>query len=116
MATNYDIPPTIFFALLVDDSRRKQAQEGVKALIWQYYEDYTDATELDADFLGALRKVTSTIGSSDAYLSDTLDEVIRETENEINEFYALGTSAIAARQDHQPVGTPGLDIDDDEED
>lgn len=32
------------------------------------------------------------------------------------EFYALGTSAIAARQDHQPVGTPGLDIDDDEED
>lgn len=70
----------LFATLLADQMERQQCDEGVRALIKQYYLDMSDATELDPKWLAALRIVTD----HDGYLVDLLDDIIRETEAELS--------------------------------
>jgi hypothetical protein len=110
------ISSSLFFAMLETQTRRQQAEDGIKALIWQYYEDYSDATELDIKYLMALRHVTTTIGLDSAFLNSSLDEVIHETEKEINDFYSSNPPYTGSERhgNHAHIATPGLDIDEED--
>lgn len=111
------LSPTIFFAMVADGQRRQQAEEGIKALIWQYYEDFTDATEIDPKYLSALRTVVASVGMPDAYLNNSLDEIIRETEKEITAIYSdskFYNGSERCGKGDVVVCTPGLDVDEEE--
>jgi len=80
--------------------KREDMANGIKAAVHLYYDDNTDATELEDGFLAALRQLVDFPFTS---LVDDLDELIREAEKEIND---AGGVMSATTNERHPVKTP----------
>ena len=70
-----------FLQSLVETHRRIALEDGIEAAIWQYYDDYTDATELDPEFIAALKVVTG----DGAYISKPLEQIVDDAEQAVRE-------------------------------
>jgi len=62
---------------LITSSLRRSLAEGVRAAVSLYYDDYTDATELDPQFLDGLQVLQP-------YLDDDLEDLIRGHEEALS--------------------------------
>jgi hypothetical protein len=69
---------------LVEQRRQTEMHDGIKAFVDAYYEDYTDATDLDAAFLGTLRAIGRHLSMS-GFDEEDVDNAIREAEAEIRD-------------------------------
>lgn len=68
-----------FLDSLHESKLNERLRDGLKAYVWLYYRDFTDATNLDRDTIFAMQKLLEDV-SNDLYL----DEIVTETEAEIN--------------------------------
>jgi hypothetical protein len=72
---------TGFLNALVDQRRQETLADGLKALVILYYEEYTDATELEDSMRSALRKLETEFAPFAP--SVDLEEIVSEAEAEV---------------------------------
>jgi hypothetical protein len=72
---------TGFLNALVDQRRQETLADGLKALVILYYEEYTDATELEDSMQAALRKLETEFAPFAP--SVDLEEIVAEAEADV---------------------------------
>lgn len=71
---------TYFLYQMQEDAKLGELEEGLYALVWAYYQNNTDATEVEPQMLGALTQVLRFVE-----MEDRVNEIVQEAERRIND-------------------------------
>lgn len=80
MPENHPIPSRIIAYSIAEQAAQEALWDGIKAAVWLYYENYTDATDIDDGLLPALERL---VEHTNQYAED-LHLTIAEAENDYN--------------------------------
>lgn len=69
----------MFLDSLLDSKLNERLSDGLKAYVWMYYREFTDAEKVDGDTIGVLAKLLEDV-PNDLHL----DEIVAEVEEMIN--------------------------------
>lgn len=100
-------PPGFVLRALEEQRRQQEVEDGIRAIVRTYYQNYTDATTLEPTFTRALMDVAQHI---DLYEDDLFEIVVGE-ERAIN---AAGGIESGTTGDRHNVG-PTFEIEEDDE-
>ncbi len=73
-----EFPAGLYLEGIARQSARDAVEMGIKGLVWLYYDEYSDATDLEMDELRAIQHFADIAGIDSV-------EVIIEAEREIND-------------------------------